>query len=164
MSIVRTGAVIAEGAWKGWQEWIPVMADDDNPATATHDGMVRFLDLLGPIYWRLDGRETLMAVDAVVKHTNLRGNIHGGLQMALIDCSTLVSCMELLGANQIITLQLSTDFLAPTVTGAPLVVRGRVDKETGRMIWLSGTVEQLQKGANVVATRWYALIRKVSIA
>ena len=84
-------------------------------------------------------------------HTNLGDNIHGGVTLALIDVS-LFAGMRLLrnvDAGPSVTLGIETQFIGPGDPAKPLDSVVEVLRETRRVCFLRGLVEQ--EGALVAA-------------
>lgn len=77
-------------------------------------------------------------------HTNLAENIHGGTVLALIDIG-LFLCSRMLGlieAGTSVTLDLSVQFIGAGKAGLPCDAVTELLKETRRLIFLRGVVEQ----------------------
>lgn len=78
------------------------------------------------------------------RHTNLGNNIHGATVMALIDIG-LFACSRQLGiieAGTAVTLDLSVQFIAAGKPDTPCDAVTELLKETGRLVFLRGVVEQ----------------------
>jgi acyl-coenzyme A thioesterase PaaI-like protein len=58
-----------------------------------------------------------------------------------------------------VTLQCSTDFIGGGEIGKVLEGRGHVVKETGRLVWVAGTLTQ-DDGATLIC-QWHGILRKV---
>lgn len=143
---------MAHGPYAGWKKW--------------HDApQGRFTDHLGDIFYRdgawPDGSGVLSAIETAPHHANGLGALHGGFLMAFVDVAIFAAVRHLLSASRAaVTLQASTDFLGAGVVGRPLEGRGRIVKETGKLIWVSGTLTQ-DDGQHLVA-QWHGLLRKVA--
>ena len=77
-------------------------------------------------------------------HTNLKGVLHGGTVLALIDVG-LFACSRMLGiieAGTAVTLDLSTQFIGAGLEGKPCDAVTELLKETRRLVFLRGVVEQ----------------------
>ena len=95
------------------------------------------------------------------RHTNLGNNIHGGTVMALIDIG-LFACSRMLGiieAGTAVTLDLSVQFIGAGKPGQPCDAVTELLKETRRLVFLRGVVEQ--DGGNLIAA-YSGTIRKPS--
>jgi acyl-coenzyme A thioesterase 13 len=44
-----------------------------------------YTDTIGPLYYRKEGRDLVIATRALAKHANARGLVHGGLLMTIAD-------------------------------------------------------------------------------
>ena len=78
------------------------------------------------------------------RHTNLGNNIHGAAVMALIDFG-LFACSRQLGiieAGTAVTLDLSVQFIGAGKPDLPCDAVTELLKETGRLVFLRGVVEQ----------------------
>ena len=101
--------------------------------------------ILGKMIVRLDpdGRaRTRMFPER--RHTNLADNLHGGTILSLIDVS-LFSCSRMFGlieAGTSVTLDLSVQFLSAGKADVPLDAVAELLKETRRLLFLRGLVEQ----------------------
>lgn len=101
--------------------------------------------ILGKMIVRLDpdGRaRTRMFPER--RHTNLADNLHGGTILSLIDVS-LFSCSRMFGlieAGTSVTLDLSVQFLGAGKADVPLDAVAELLKETRRLLFLRGLVEQ----------------------
>ncbi|WP_295633712.1 PaaI family thioesterase [Novosphingobium sp.] len=108
--------------------------------------------ILGKMIVRLDpdGRaRTRMFPER--RHTNLADNLHGGTILSLIDVS-LFSCSRMFGlieAGTAVTLDLSVQFLGAGKADKPLDAVAELLKETRRLLFLRGLVEQ--NGAAIAA-------------
>lgn len=142
--------IVEDGPWKGWKLW-----------HARDEG--RFTDSLGVVYFRdgaFEGGEGVVAaMDTSRRHANGMGALHGGFLMAFVDIAMFAAVRHKMTGMSAVTLQASTDFLGAGEIGKPLEGRGRIVKETGKLIWVSGTLTQ-EDGARLVG-QWHGLLRKV---
>ncbi len=78
------------------------------------------------------------------RHSNLLDAIHGGVTLSLIDISLFSALRLLLGADAAgsVTLDLSTQFIGAGRVGMPLDAVCEVLRETRRLVFLRGIVEQ----------------------
>ena len=77
-------------------------------------------------------------------HTNLKDNLHGGTILSLIDVA-MFACSRMLGiveAGTAVTLDLSTQFIGAGKADAPCDAVAELLKETRRLVFLRGVVEQ----------------------
>ena len=134
----------------GWHSWD--MKDD-----------TRFnSQVLGPLRVRREGSFCRLRMLPERRHTNLQDMVHGAATLALIDIS-LFSAMHVLcesEAGMAVTLELSTQFIGAGRVDEPLDAVVEILRETGRMIFLRGTVVQRD---HLVAA-FSGLVRKASSA
>ena len=77
-------------------------------------------------------------------HTNLKGVLHGGTVLSLIDVG-LFACSRMLGiieAGTAVTLDLSTQFIGGGRGDRPCDAVTELLKETRRLVFLRGVIEQ----------------------
>ena len=94
------------------------------------------------------------------RHTNLMNNLHGGLTLSLIDVALFSSSrmFGLIEAGTAVTLDLSVQFIGAGRPNVPIDAVTELLKETGRLLFLRGVVEQ--EGEMVAA--YSGTIRKPS--
>jgi uncharacterized protein (TIGR00369 family) len=95
------------------------------------------------------------------RHTNLMDSLHGGTILSLIDVS-LFSGARLYGlieAGTAVTLDLSVQFIGGSKAGAPVDAVVELLKETKRLLFMRGVVEQ--DGAMLAA--FSGTVRKPSV-
>lgn len=137
---------VEEGPWKGWRAW-----------HAKPEG--RFVDGLGDVYYRDEPPGILAAIETSRKHANGLGFLHGGFLMAFVDVTMFATIRHMLQQSAGVTLQCSTDFIGAGTIGKLLEGRGHVVKETGKMVWVAGTLTQ-DDGQHLVC-QWHGILRKV---
>jgi uncharacterized protein (TIGR00369 family) len=78
------------------------------------------------------------------RHSNLLDAVHGGVTLALIDISLFSAIRLILGADAAgsVTLDLSTQFIGAGHIGQPLDAISQVLRETRRLVFVRGTIEQ----------------------
>jgi uncharacterized protein (TIGR00369 family) len=106
-----------------------------------------------------DGKARLR-MQPELRHTNNAGNVHGGAIMTLIDAA-LFATAKIQGLSTLrsaVTLDLSVQFIGGVRPGPLLDAVGEVLKETGRLVFVRGVVEQ--DGATVAA--FSGVLRKPS--
>jgi len=114
--------------------------------------------VMGPMLIRLEGDKCRVRMTPERKHSNLQDMIHGAVTLALIDIS-LFAGMRTLTDNEgarAVTLELSTQFIGAGQMDEPLDSVVEVLRETGRMVFMRGQVEQ---GKHLVAS-FSGLVRK----
>ena len=121
-------------AHPGWHTWDLADAARFNPI------------VMGKLIVRREGERSarLRMISTETRHSNMHGNIHGAVTLALIDIGMFATVHAALGGNMSgsVTLDLNTQFIGSGVIGEPLDLVGEVMKETGRLVFLRGTVEQ----------------------
>lgn len=139
--------------------------DDDNPGWHTWqlDDSTRFNSWMFPrlLVRRDDDRTARLRMHPAHHHTNLANNIHGGAIMSLIDIA-LFGCSRMLGiieAGSAVTLDLSVQFIGAGRPGLPCDAITELLKETRRLAFLRGVVEQ--GDGNLIAA-YSGTIRKPS--
>jgi uncharacterized protein (TIGR00369 family) len=78
------------------------------------------------------------------RHSNLLDAVHGGVTLALIDISLFTGLRLLLDGDAAgaVTLDLSTQFIGAGHVGQPLDAVSEVLRETRRLVFVRGTIEQ----------------------
>nr|WP_246415446.1 PaaI family thioesterase [Novosphingobium taihuense] len=84
------------------------------------------------------------------QHSNILDAVHGGVTLALIDIAMFTGLHTLLQGDAAgsVTLDLSTQFIGAGRVGEPLDAVVEVLRETGRLVFLRGLVEQ---GSDTIA-------------
>jgi len=103
-----------------------------------------FFDIFGASRVRVEaGGRARLRIGAERRHQNIVGSVHGGFLMALAD-QALFICPTALGHNVLggVTVDASCQFLAAGRIDAPLDAVVEVLKETGRMLFARGLIEQ----------------------
>ena len=118
----------------------------------------RFNDVaLGPMIVRRESDRTARTrlLSLGKQHSNLEGSIHGGAILGFVDIalfSTVASVIDLDVAGSL-TVDLSCQFISAGSLDRPLDCVGEITRETGRMIFLRGLIEQGDHGvATFIAT------------
>ncbi len=138
--------LVEDGPWKGWKAW-----------HARPEG--RFVDGLGDVYYRDEPPGILAAIETSKRHANGLGFLHGGFLMAFVDVTMFATIRHTLSQSAGVTLQCSTDFIGGGEIGKLLEGRGHVVKETGKLVWVAGTLTQ-DDGAKLIC-QWHGILRKV---
>ncbi|NQX96173.1 MAG: PaaI family thioesterase [Erythrobacter sp.] len=114
---------------------------------------------LGEMWVRAEGDQCRLRMFPERRHTNLGDNIHGGATLGLIDIA-LFATMHMIGhgdAGPSVTVELSTQFVAPGDPSMPLDALTEITQETGRMMFARG---QCVQGDRVV-TSYSGIVRKM---
>ncbi|PTQ10860.1 thioesterase [Sphingomonas oleivorans] len=104
-----------------------------------------FADIFGDIRLRIEGdRSVRMRLDTHDGQRNLNGTVHGGFLLAAIDQSYFIATIALgiSGGLGGVTVDSATQFLRTVSIGPPIELVVELLRETGRMIFLRGLVEQ----------------------
>ncbi|MEN7536373.1 PaaI family thioesterase [Aurantiacibacter flavus] len=93
-------------------------------------------------------------------HKNQYGVIHGGMILGLIDIAGFAAATELSdGAFPGgVTIELNNHFVGSAEAGRPLDAVAQIVRETGKMLFVRGTVEQ--DGA--IIGSWSSILRKIA--
>ena len=126
----------AEPGWKRWQFRDPT----------------RFNAFLEPLHVRVDDGVARVRMLPRREHSNMRDAVHGGALLGFIDVAMFAGSRGLgvLGAGGAVTLDLSTQFIGAGKWGAPLEAKVELLRETGRLLFLRGLVEQ--EGEPIIAS------------
>lgn len=137
-------------AHPGWHTWDIADAARFNAA------------VMGKLIVRREGERCarVRMLDTRPLHSNLHGTVHGGATLALIDIALFATSHVVANAeaDRAVTLDLNCQFIGTGAIGEPLDCVAEVMKETGRLIFLRGTVEQ---GDGLIAS-FMGTIRKPS--
>lgn len=122
----------------------------------------RFADGFGAIRVRVEGERVRCRIETGRAQSNISGNVHGGFIMACVDqvmfCALIAR--DRLPDGGAVTLQASTNFIGAATAGAALDLLVEIVGETGRLIFLRGTIEQ----AGVVIGSFDGTLRKMRAA
>ncbi|MBB5216507.1 PaaI family thioesterase [Parapusillimonas granuli] len=95
---------------------------------------------LGPLMSRREPGGWAYAIELRDEHLNRAGMVHGGTLAALMDHALSTIAWDRAGRLPCVTVQLNMNFLGPSRAGQLLVARGRVDHESGSLIFLGGSL------------------------
>ena len=111
-----------------------------------------------PIYQKQTPEAIILGLWLAKPHTNARGFVHGGLIAALTDKAMGHSCgHQMRGANSLVTVSMSIDFISSAQIGQWLTVETDVIK-TGSTICFA---QSLIKADDVIIARANATLRVV---
>lgn len=123
----------------------PAHHDDHHGAP---EGFVRLPDAaldaftghVGPFFARFDGEDLLIGFRAGKRHSNPAGIVHGGALMTFADVYMAVACavQGRMAASFLPTINLSSDFLAPTHLGAWVEGRTQLLRATRGFVFAQG--------------------------
>lgn len=117
-----------------------------------------FTQLVGPLFARVDGDETVLGLRTEARHANAGGTVHGGLLATL--CDTAVGRAVRAQADEDVaaaTVSLTTDYLSPAKPGAWLEARTRVEKLGRQLAFADCSVTA--DGQEVVRARAVFIVR-----
>lgn len=117
----------------GWS-----MMDDDG-----------FINLVGPMWHRMNGASPEFAILGQEKHRNRRGVVQGGLLMTLADRTCGMTARMVSGAESLATVQMDTYFVDAARIGDLMISRPRATRTTKSLIFMS---TEVTAGDRVVAT------------
>ena len=139
----------------GWHRWMLHVQPGEQP--------IRFNNFLGLILVQsrgdaADGNQACVRMLPDVQHSNLLDAVHGGALLGFIDVALFAACYHLgaLNAGPSVTLDLSSQFIAPARTGMPLDAEVEILRGTKRLVFLRGLLVQ----GDVRACAFSATIRK----
>ena len=105
----------------------------------------RFIDIFGEMRGRIepDGKARIR-VEPQPGHGNVNNAVHGGFILALIDQSLFIGLrlLEIEGAVGAVTIDCTTQFMLPVALDKPIDVVVEILRETRRMLFLRGLIEQ----------------------
>jgi acyl-coenzyme A thioesterase PaaI-like protein len=98
------------------------------------------------------------------KHSNLLNAVHGGTLLGFIDLALFAACyhLEALNAGPSVTLDLSTQFIAPGRIDQPLDAEIEVLRSTKRLVFIRGLLVQESDAAKNLVASFTATIRKAA--
>ena len=135
------------GDGSGLSQFI-VEPDPDNPGWDTWEVADRRIFnavAIGKLIVRREGeRSVRLRMFPEQMHSNLHDNVHGGVTLALIDIALFAASWLVVEADAAgsVTLDLTSQFIGAGRIGEPLDAVTEVMKETRRLVFLRGVVEQ----------------------
>ncbi len=105
----------------------------------------RFLDLFGTMRVRVEPDGTArIRLDPQRGHRNLNEAVHGGFTMAFVDQALFIgpAALGIKGAVGGVTIDTATQFFAPLLIDRPIDAVVEILRETGRMVFARGIMEQ----------------------
>ncbi|MDR7103398.1 PaaI family thioesterase [Croceicoccus sp. BE223] len=133
----------------GWQRWSVGPPESFNQY------------VLGPMLVRAeDERFARVRLTPRPHHTNVNDVLHGGLLLSFIDTAMFSAASVLSGRSQArgVTVDVQVQFLSPGRMQADLDAQIEITRETGRLLFMRGLLEQ---GDDKVAS-FTGLLRKLS--
>lgn len=100
-----------------------------------------YLELVGPLYGRIDGDDFVLGFHVEPRHCNPAGMCHGGMLMTIADMLLiLVSNVQAKLGRYMTTVSVTNDFLAPAPQGSWLEGRGQVLRVTKSLVFTQATL------------------------
>jgi acyl-coenzyme A thioesterase PaaI-like protein len=109
----------------------------DGWTTIDDDG---FINLVGPLWRRVNGVSPEYAIIGQEKHRNRRGVVQGGLLMTLADRTCGMTARFVSGAETMATVQMDTHFVDAARIGDTMISKPRVVRITKSLIFMSTEV------------------------
>ena len=132
----------------GSADWVAWIAGDKT----------RFNGQFGDLLTRRDGDRAVVRMHPHPGLANFANNLHGGAVMTVVDIA-LFTGARVLGARSAprgVTVDLNVQFVGAADIGKPVDTIVQISRETGRLLFLRGTVEQ---AGNIVAS-FIGIVRK----
>jgi acyl-coenzyme A thioesterase PaaI-like protein len=95
-----------------------------------------FINLVGPLWQRMNGAAPEYAIIGQDKHRNRRGVVQGGLLMTLADRTCGMSARFLSGHETLATVQMDTHFVDAARIGDVMISRPRMVRNTKSLIFM----------------------------
>jgi acyl-coenzyme A thioesterase PaaI-like protein len=118
-----------------------------------------FINLVGPLWRRVNGGTPEYAIIGQDKHRNRRGVVQGGLLMTLADRTCGMTARFVSGAETMATVQMDTHFVDAARIGDIMISKPRVVRATKSLIFMSTEVT-VENRCVVVASGVFKLVRK----
>jgi acyl-coenzyme A thioesterase PaaI-like protein len=128
----------------------------DGWATIDDDG---FINLVGPLWRRMNGANPEYAIIGQDKHRNRRRVVQGGLLMTLADRTCGMTARFVSGAETMATVQMDIHFVDAARIGDTMISRPRVVRITKSLIFMSTEVT-VESRCVVTASGVFKVVRK----
>ena len=119
-----------------------------------------FINLVGPLWRRMDGANPEYAIVGQDKHRNRRGVVQGGLLMTLADRTCGMTARFVSGVEATATVQMDTHFVEAARIGDLMISKPRVVRITKSLIFMSTEVA-VQGRCVTTASGVFKIVRKV---
>ncbi|TVV75057.1 PaaI family thioesterase [Sphingomonas solaris] len=128
--------------------------DPDQPGWMRREAVETgaFIDVFGTMHIRVEASDRVrLRVQPGPQHRNLMAFVHGGFMLALVDQALFAAttAVGIPGAAGGVTIDCATQFLDRARLDVPLDAIVEILRETGRLVFLRGTIEQ--EGTRVLA-------------
>lgn len=128
----------------------------DGWRTIDDDG---FINLVGPLWRRMNGADPEYAIVGQDKHRNRRGVVQGGLLMTLADRTCGMTARLTSGAETLATVQMDTHFVDAAHIGDIIVSKPRVVRITKSLIFMRTELTAASRCV-VTASGVFKIVRK----
>ena len=122
----------------------------------------RFMDFYGDTWaWALDEKRACIRLTPDDRHLNATDRIHGGFTLGLIDQCLFIG-PSAVGVERVFggsTIDTATQFLAPLKAHRPIDTIVELMRETYRMVFVRGTVDQ----DGMIAATFRGTLKKASV-
>lgn len=109
----------------------------------------QFYGAIGPLFAKYSEGRLNFGFRAEDKHANAAGIIHGGMLFTVMDIQVgLAAAIELKLRGFVITINMTSDFMAPGMLGQWVESESRVIKQTRRLIFSDGLIRA--NGASIL--------------
>jgi acyl-coenzyme A thioesterase PaaI-like protein len=129
----------------------------DGWTTIDDDG---FINLVGPLWRRMNGAIPEYAIVGQEKHRNRRGVVQGGLLMTLADRTCGMTARFVSGAETMATVQMDTHFVDAARIGDIMISKPRVVRITKSLIFMSTEVT-VESRCVATANGVFKIVRKL---
>ena len=128
----------------------------DGWASIDDDG---FINLVGPLWRRMNGADPEYAIIGQDKHRNRRGVVQGGLLMTLADRTCGMTARFVSGAETMATVQMDIHFVDAARIGDIMISKPRVVRITKSLIFMATEVT-VEGRCVVTANGVFKIMRK----
>ena len=100
-----------------------------------------YIQAMGPFYWKVDGKQRIVAIRAEEKHINSRGFVHGGVLCGLADLAIGYNLAYLREPPlPLVTANLTVDFAGAARNGDWLECRVDIQRVGGRLAYANAYI------------------------
>jgi uncharacterized protein (TIGR00369 family) len=100
-----------------------------------------YIEAMGPFYWKVDGKQRIVAIRAGERHINSRGFVHGGVLCGLADLAIGYNLAFLEEPPlPLVTVNLTVDFAGAARKGDWLECRVDIQRAGGRLSYANAYI------------------------
>ncbi len=100
-----------------------------------------YIEAMGPFYWKVDGKQRIVAIRAGERHINSRGFVHGGVLCGLADLAIGYNLAYLREPPlPLVTANLTVDFAGAAKKGDWLECRVDIQRVGGRLSYANAYI------------------------